>query len=344
MAHRARFRIKITKTGYLFIALCLAVGVAALNTGNNLLYLVFSMMCSFIVLSGLLSNNTLTRLRIRPVFPGRIFANQDVPVQIEMENGKRYLPSFSLSLVAQTKGPDSGKGVFVVKIPPQKSESTTDFVRFPRRGKSELPPYIVETTYPFGLIRKFIGVPSEGETLVYPELLNLVATLESDRRFQGDFLSGQKGGASNPYGIRDFVSGDPARLIHWKTSARSGQLKVKEFEKEKRLRVSLELELAAGTRDPRLRERAISAAASLLLLLISRNYELSLKINGEKIEPKGRGYLDAYLSALALARPPERHHSAVAIEENVALLTDRSDLSPPQSCILFWGPREIEKL
>ncbi|MFH1017480.1 MAG: DUF58 domain-containing protein [Pseudomonadota bacterium] len=341
------FRIRITRTGYLFIALCLGVGIAGLNTGNNLLYLLFSMMLSFIILSGLLSNNTLTKLFILPVFPKRIFANREVPVNLTLENRKRWLPSFSLLLFPEGRRGDKPGAAYVMKVPAGRSASAVDLIRFRKRGKTPLPAYVVETSYPFGLIRKYTSVPGEGETIVYPELLPIQPRLLTDMRALGEFLSGQRGGASNPYGLRDLTYGDPARLIHWKTSARAGKLKVKEFEREKKLRITLAVRLApARESDPGLREKAVSLAASLLLFFTSQGFEVSLDVNGEPVEPKGRGFLDAYLTALALAQAPSHPLPALRVkaQEGVVLITDGDRQRLPRTPLLVYGPKEIRSL
>jgi uncharacterized protein (DUF58 family) len=302
---RPRFRIQITFTGWLFIFLCLAVGAAGLNTGNNLLYLVFGMMLSFIILSGILSNNTLSFLEVAPRFPSRIFARDSVPVRMEIENRKRRFPSFSLSLYPQSNWVEACDRAFVLKLPAGGSTSATHHIRFPSRGRVHFPLYRVETSYPFGLIKKYITVPSEGETIVYPALLPVDSWIAADHRMHGEHLSGQKGESANPYGIRDFVYGDPARIIHWKSSAKSGGWKVKEFEREKRMKVVVDVRLAeASHSETEFREKAISVAASLVTLLPTRGFEIGLRLNGKSIEGEGRSYVDAYLTALALVSPP----------------------------------------
>ena len=67
-------RTRPTKEGLTFIALSLFVGFAAINTGNNLLYLTFGIMMSFVVASGVLSMINLSRIDVRLRSPGDVFA------------------------------------------------------------------------------------------------------------------------------------------------------------------------------------------------------------------------------------------------------------------------------
>src|SRR2546426_12793719 len=70
-----RYRsLRLTPERVRFLLLTLAVGVAALNTGNNLLYLLLAMMLSLIVMSGILSEQCLRHLVIRRRIPEHVFA------------------------------------------------------------------------------------------------------------------------------------------------------------------------------------------------------------------------------------------------------------------------------
>jgi uncharacterized protein (DUF58 family) len=300
-----RFRIHITRVGWLFLLLCLGIGAAALNTGNNLLYLIFGMMCSFLILSGILSNNTLNRVVIVPHFPARIFATDLLPVHIDLVNLKRRFPSFALLLSPASKDVEAPDKAFVLKLHKGERVSVANHIRFPKRGRSKLPDYEVETDYPFGLIRKAITIPSEGDAVVYPAIVPIESWIALDHRAHGDFLSNWKGESSNPYGLRKYVYGDHIRFVHWKTSAKLGRWMVKEFEREKRMKVSLDVRLARTSESqPVFLEKALSAAASLLLSLAARGFEMSLTLNGQPVETRGAVYLDTYLTALALAEPP----------------------------------------
>ena len=66
--------LRATRAGWCFIAIIFGVGFAALNTGNNLLYLVLALMLAFLVLSGLLSEASLRGLRVERHLPRELFA------------------------------------------------------------------------------------------------------------------------------------------------------------------------------------------------------------------------------------------------------------------------------
>ncbi|MGQ0812198.1 MAG: DUF58 domain-containing protein, partial [Nitrospiraceae bacterium] len=91
--------LRLTSEGTRFLLLTIAVGVAAINTGNNLFYLLLAMMLSLIVISGLLSEQCLRKLTFKRYLPNEIFANQPAMVTLSITNHKLHLPSFSLGIL-----------------------------------------------------------------------------------------------------------------------------------------------------------------------------------------------------------------------------------------------------
>ena len=336
---RTYFRIKITFTGWLFLALCIAIGFAALNTGNNLLYLIFAMMLSFLVLSGILSNNTLSNIHLNARYPSRIFARQNIRTKIHIQNNKKWFPSFAVVIQAKSKNIDHIQSSFIVKIPPESSRETKTSFQFSKRGYQNLPSYQLETTYPFGLVKKFIDARSAHKSLIYPELFPIKSILNIQSMNIGQRLSRKKGDSGNPYGIRDFVYGDHYRYIHWKSSAKSQNLRIKEFETEKRNKVNIQLKLLPNDKtEEKWRELAVSATASLIQAFSDQNFRINLQINDQTIKnPKEQ--VDMYFAALALAEPAKlgesRHLTHVKENFSSVLVTDAKQCMDPLQDILI---------
>src|SRR5919108_4720123 len=91
-------RTQPTKEGVTFLALTIFVGVAALNTGNNLLYLVFGMMLSFIAASGIISMINLSWIKVEPHLPEDVFALTPTPLKFSVKNLKPFIPSYSQTI------------------------------------------------------------------------------------------------------------------------------------------------------------------------------------------------------------------------------------------------------
>src|SRR3989304_4329171 len=93
--------LRFTKEGVSFVLFSLAVGIAAVNTGNNLLYLILAMMLSLIIVSGILSEQCLKHLAITRRFPNQFFAGAPGTLQVRVTNHHRLFPSFSIQVLEQ---------------------------------------------------------------------------------------------------------------------------------------------------------------------------------------------------------------------------------------------------
>lgn len=115
------FDYDVTREGIVYLGAALLIGVAALNTGNNLLFIIVAAMLAAVIVSGVASAVVLRGLRLEIILPNHVFAKQSVMARVHVRNA---LPigSFSVSLVpAKQKGEKSiywEKGIFA--FPPNK--------------------------------------------------------------------------------------------------------------------------------------------------------------------------------------------------------------------------------
>lgn len=126
--------LRITKAGWKFLGLTTVVGLAAVNTGNNLLYLVFGGMLSFITASGVLSELMLRKIRLERSFPRHIFAQQATLVNATVANRKKHVPSFSLLLEDFTQEGHTEQRRYLLKISAHSTETISYPVTFRQRG------------------------------------------------------------------------------------------------------------------------------------------------------------------------------------------------------------------
>jgi uncharacterized protein (DUF58 family) len=96
---RQTFHYDVTKAGVVYVLVTLVIGIAALNTGNNLLYIVVAAMLSAILVSGLVSALVLRSLELEVRLPEHMFAGRPVVGRIVLRNPRRFLPSFSIRVV-----------------------------------------------------------------------------------------------------------------------------------------------------------------------------------------------------------------------------------------------------
>ena len=116
MGRGRRQRLKFSPEGKYAVGIAIGVGIAAINTGNNLLYLFLGMILSLIVISGVLSEMTLRGLRVQRELPPRIFAGQAFLTTVRIRNTKRWLPSFSVQIEDLSDGLNRTKKCFFLKV------------------------------------------------------------------------------------------------------------------------------------------------------------------------------------------------------------------------------------
>src|SRR5256884_7536911 len=96
---REAFDYDVTRAGIIYVVTVLLIGIAALNTGNNLLYIVVAVMLAAIVVSGFASALVLRNLELDVRLPEHVFAMRPVLGRIIVRNPRRWLPSFSIRVV-----------------------------------------------------------------------------------------------------------------------------------------------------------------------------------------------------------------------------------------------------
>jgi uncharacterized protein (DUF58 family) len=103
---RQTFHYDVTKAGVAYVLVTLVIGIAALNTGNNLLYIVVAAMLSAILVSGVVSALVLRGLELEVRLPEHVFAGRPVVGRIILRNPRRFLPSFSIRVVPARRHKD----------------------------------------------------------------------------------------------------------------------------------------------------------------------------------------------------------------------------------------------
>jgi len=301
-----RYRsIRLTPEGTRYILLTLAVGVAAINTGTNLLYLLLAMLLSLIVMSGLLSEQSLKQLEFRRRMPDRVFANQPATVSLSIANRKARVPTFSLRVQDVVAGVAVDRGIHLLHAPPRSVTVQSYPLLVARRGLHRIEGIKLLTRFPFGLFLKAATLPVASETVVYPEIKPLPMALAHDLTTRGhDQTVSRRGPGVALYNLRRYQAGDDSRAIHWKTTARQRRLMVRETEAEDQRRVVLVLPTAVPDQAQPAFEQAVSLTTSLAAFFHAQSHAIRLLV-GEQEVPVGTGeaHYDAMLRTLALCQP-----------------------------------------
>lgn len=312
-----RIEYKVTKEGWIYVGSILLISLAALNTGNNLLFLILASLIAIILMSGILSSISLTGLTMRLELPQHIFAGQSVRALIELENEKLTLPSFSLRVEgAKDEHPGAAAvldtPVYFPYLPKKARAQQSVPITFARRGAYRQDVFRIVTRFPFGFLQKARRVELPTEALVYPTVEPTQELFDVMGGLQGALESMSKGRGQDLYALRDYLPTDSARHVHWKASARLGSLMVREFTREDDCRVLLVLDPHMDPHSAADRfERAVTLCAGIAWQLFERNARLQFRTAGMETElaPAQRNIF-AVLRHLAIAQalPPDPQH------------------------------------
>jgi uncharacterized protein (DUF58 family) len=294
--------LKATKSGRTYLILTVGVGLAALNTGNNLLYLVLGLLLSLLIVSGVLSERCLWRVSVRRIGSDAAFAGEPFAFRwsVKAQGGPLFALTFdeepqpgSSSLTGQGKLGYLAKG---------EERVLRARMSAPRRGPVKLTGIRVSTTFPLGLFIK-TRVFDESSTLwVYPRKTNAppVAAVHDTSQIgeQGNAL--KKDGAGDLLGLRELQTGEDARRIHWMKSAAAGKLLRTEREREERKTVVLEL--AVSQDSPASLDAPCEILAAQAHALLSTGFEVGLEAGPLRLRPAaGSAQELRILKALAMA-------------------------------------------
>jgi uncharacterized protein (DUF58 family) len=288
---RQKRPFKLTKGGWVFILYTIGVGAGAINTGNNLLYLVFGLFLGLMLASGVLSDLTLWGLKADVLPPPHARVGEPLLVSVNISNSKTWFPSLGVRI--ELDGDLNGQPVilmgFCPALKPLHSEGCLPLMRPLMRGVLKLSAVRFTTRFPFGLLEKKWTLPFLNPVEIYvlpslwkrdpdlpPSVLGDIAEQDASQR---------KGEGATLFGLREYKPGDHPKRIHWKASAKrtffdsaspSDGWMVREMEDESQRSLELLWPQGKNTRpDPEF-EQFLSYTASLIACLEGRKWNVSL--------------------------------------------------------------------
>lgn len=300
--------------GICFAAACV-IALASFNTGNNLLFMILALLLAAFVASAVFSSAMLSGLEIDLTVSARIFAQQQSRAVVTIRNKKRLLPAYAITIrprrARSRRGDDSAApkiSAFAPFIPARSALNIEASFIFPRRGLYNSLELEIVSEFPFGLLRRIQRATINADLLVFPALRACSAFPAVQALLGGGAERREKGSGGDLYGIRRYAAGDPAKHIDWKATARTRELKVREFTHESVAQLSLFLDCRlGGPGDDRARdrfERAVSFCASLASESLNEGFELQFAAGSMRTQPASAPALaDSALAALAVIEP-----------------------------------------
>jgi uncharacterized protein (DUF58 family) len=326
-------RVRPTVSGLLLISLSLAIGTAAYNTANNILFITLSLLLACLILSGVVSWLNFHGVSWRVQFVPPLRAGQETAVVLDLRNAKTFLPTYGLwfdlvtspvprepvpgslppperrvreIIAALDRGRMRSRLFLRGRLDPR-GEARIDWGFKPaQRGALRLALESVGSLFPFGFLQKHLVSASWREVIVWPasvEYRSWGAAL-SRPQSAGTHVA-RAGSGGDLLALRRYEAGDSHRLIHWKASARMRQLLVRQFSAESQMTLALWLQTPAETwTHPEQFELLVSFAATLAEDLFRTGKLASVALNGAPPRPVRRvRELEVFLDELAVIQP-----------------------------------------
>jgi uncharacterized protein (DUF58 family) len=318
--------MKPSREGKRFFLATFLIAVAAFNTGNNLIYLILSMMLSIIVLSIAVLKFNMKGLVLKVSQSRPVFANSPSDIDIALTNNKKKAHSYSINVtMAQVKG-----AVYFPEISGSSYALRTASVLYNKRGVYGYGDFFIGSGFPFIFLTKKILCNISDKVIVYPEIKNIdeIAPELTDEVFallRQDVIKGEE-----PAVIREFRYGDDRRKIHWKASAKTAKLMVMESAAEEPRKLTLMLDNMRPHAE--YFEKAVSFAASLADKFLTKGFFVRL-LTCKKVVPFGTGeeHLFKILDVLAVIKSEDLWECPSSTEsgtEGLTVLILNSEDSP----------------
>ncbi len=287
--------VRPTAQGVGFALLVAGVAFAAVNTGNNLIYFVLSLLFAMLIVSNVLAEWNLRGLSVHRHLSTEIRAGEPAGGTFVLVNHRRLGTAWVVEI--EERGAVLGSAR-VRACRPGESEEVSTVWTFPGRGVATLDTVRLRSLFPFGVLSRHRDVSVPADVLVYPAPARGLSPLA--RTGHGIEAADATGRADigDFAGLRPYTPGDPIRRVHWPTSARTGSpmvvVRTGEGAEEVVLRVDSSLRGSA-------REDAIRRAAGRIDWHVARGDAVGLDADGERSAPvPGPGQRRRLLTRLAL--------------------------------------------
>jgi len=240
-----RLTFSISKEGWFCVLSLAVVALAAVNTGNNLIFVIFSAALATLIVSQFLSSLNLARLTLEVRLPEVVNAGEQFLVMFNVRNSKTWIPSFSVQVEGhESKASTASAGPEKRCIFAQHSQAHFCFLPagsgsrlrlgmcLDRRGQYSQPEIQISSRFPFGFVKRTRRLPINRDLLVLPGMESPGEFLECLPLLNGALVSRYRGWGTDLHSIRDYSLSDNARFLDWKATAKTSKLQFREFTRE----------------------------------------------------------------------------------------------------------------
>ncbi len=365
-AARRRSGTSLCLEGAYYLAMLAVVFAVALLGDVNLLMALAGMFVGPLWFNWRLVVATLRGLEIRRKMPHSVCAGDPLLVEVELTNRRRRLGSWAVVLQEEIRRegdsprePALEAQVYFPYVAAGQSRRRVYRGRLPRRGRYHFAPAAVSTRFPFGFVRRTIFSGPADTLMVYPRLGRLTPRwlARQHETFEGSQRRERRSGrmSGDFYGVRPWQSGDARRYIHWRSSARHGNLVVRQFDQHRNRDVAVLVDLWQPERPLAEHAENVELAVSFAATVVADtcrkgggNLLVGTTASAEcQRGPASTALVQEAMESLAVAeagpedRLPDLLDRALASLEpgtEVILVTSRAvDLTDPERFAALWN-------
>lgn len=293
--------VRLTKVGTAYILSTIVLAVAAINTGNNALYIAVSIMLGCLLLSGIASKDGLKRLSVEIEGIDEAWAAQPAHGRLRIANASRIWNVRDVVLVS-----DALAEPILVPILPRGSSRTIDApFLFAKRGLARVSAVDSYTRYPFGFFLKKRRLRVSSEVVVFPRLLREEEDLTRFHAVAGmQMQTGRAGAGTEIHSFREYIHGDSFRQVHWKKSASLGRWIIKQHETDaaRTVHVVVDPFKPRDVSDEAF-EEMIARASTFIHRAHGRGYDVTLSLPRTTLHARQESSSAPLHRALALLEP-----------------------------------------
>lgn len=225
--------------------------------------------------SGILGWLNIRGMVVQVDLPDEVYCGIETLVIVRLKNGKRRVPSFLL------KAKVLGESVGFDLLGPGEEGRNSFLFRFRERGEQAVAGAEISSPFPINFFVRSRRVAVSRTVTVFPApLATPLPAGSGGTERNGQLAAGQKGYEGEMAKVADYSGAEPLKLVHWRLSAKHGELKVKEFTAASREPVVLDIAALSGSS---LEER-LSRAAYLVNRLVRKERAVGLRL-GERLFP-----------------------------------------------------------
>jgi uncharacterized protein (DUF58 family) len=344
--------------GWIYLGIMFVLFTGAMLTKQNTLLLVFALMAGPFIVNGQVTFGMLQAVLVERQTPKRAMLGELFPVEMTLSNRRPIFALWMMTVRDEIYRSEESleASVLFTRVSPRSSQTGSYDLRLTQRGRYRLGPVRVASRFPLGLVERSRMFVLPGEILIYPRLGRISPRWRMRLSGATELVSQsqpQRGVYNDDFhSLREFRSGDNPRAIHWRSTARRGEMILREFHqnREHTLAIVLDLFRPAVSRlkaDEQV-ELALSFVASLL---VERGREcrdgfLSLAASGmQAFQWEGQGHgtsLESLFDGLAIFEPGPANETAdllahtlqhVSSSTQVLVVTTRSSPPPYQAML-----------